>query len=79
MICTSPGFDRRFHAIATKISDTLDNEWDNQPFVVRRSKPSWVIKNPAYFARFTLRTLQAEDVRGTAKENLTEVFSLNLT
>jgi hypothetical protein len=61
-------------AVATKIADTIDNEWVNQRFVVLRSKPSSVIKNPLYFARFAVRTLQAEGVRVTAKKILRRVF-----
>jgi len=57
-------------AVAIKVSDTIDNEWTNQPFVVFRSKPSSVIKNPLYFARLAARTLRAEGARVTAKKIL---------
>jgi hypothetical protein len=61
-------------AVAIKNSDTIDDEWTNQRFVVRQSKPNSVIRNPLYFARFTVRTLQAEGARVSAKKILRRIF-----
>jgi hypothetical protein len=61
-------------AVASKIADTIDNEWTSQPFVTARSKPNSVIKNPFYFARLGARTLQAEGARVTTRKILRRAF-----
>jgi hypothetical protein len=75
---SDPGWNVEFMttrvAVAIKISDTIDNDWTDQRFVTLRSKPSSVIKDPLYFAKLTVRTLQAEGARVTAKKILTRVF-----
>jgi len=55
-------------AIGIKVSDTIDNEWIRQPFVVLRSNPPSVMSRPLYYAGVGLRSLLAEGVGKTAKK-----------
>ena len=61
-------------AFGIKISDTIDNEWMGQPFVLHRSLPKISFTTPLLAARATVNTLRKHGVRETVKSILGKIF-----
>jgi hypothetical protein len=61
-------------AFGVKVSDTIDNGWMDQPFVMQRSRPKISFATPVLAAKATVNTLRTHGVRETVKSILGKVF-----
>jgi hypothetical protein len=61
-------------AFGVKISDTIDDEWMNQPFVIRRSPGTPSFATPMLAARATVSTLRNHGARVTVNKILRKVM-----